>query len=60
MPDRAENDFAIVRAVARVVPLRAADPRRPNDDTRKPDCLAEAAGFEPLHFESDRPVSVIA
>jgi hypothetical protein len=35
---------AIVRAVARVVPLRAADPR-PNDDTRKPDCLAEAAGF---------------
>ena len=51
MPNRAENDFAIVRAVALVVPLRAADPRRPNDDTRKPDCLAETAGFEPLHFE---------
>jgi len=25
MPDRAENDFAIVRAVARVVPLRAVN-----------------------------------
>jgi hypothetical protein len=27
MPDRAENDFAIVRAVARVVPLRAVNER---------------------------------
>jgi hypothetical protein len=60
MPDRAENDFAIVHAVARVVPLRAADPRRPNDDTRKPDCLAGHVGLELRYvvtkypFESSR------
>jgi hypothetical protein len=27
LPDRAENDFAIMRAVARVVPLRAVNER---------------------------------
>jgi hypothetical protein len=49
MPDRAENDFAIVRAVARVVPLRAVNAKKAR--AQQPLAMANRVEVRPCRTE---------